>query len=342
MEVLFVTWDQIGSQTGGGVVTYNELEFLKELGNVTVFNPQISSNPFEADDYALNEYLKSNKKYKLAHFYSNTYSNLIRQLKKDGTKITYTAAAHDIEKSKEEHLKNGIDFNLPHLTDCNLFKKYIDGYLHSDIVICPSKHSSDIMLNYGCKNIKIIPHGITSPEKSKIPKFSVGYLGSVAPDKGVSYLLEAWSILNYSDTLLTIAGKNSIELIEKVRTNKGSIFLAGFIPEISDFYNQCTVYVQPSVTEGFGIEVIEAMSYRKAVICSSGAGASDCIINGINGTIVPSKNPEAIANAIDYYKQNQNKMLEHGMIAGINSKTYLWENIKKLYHGVWNELLSSV
>jgi predicted transcriptional regulator len=126
MEVLFVTWDKIGSQTGGGVVTYNELEFLKELGNVTVINPPLSSNPFIADDYALSEYLKSNKKYKLAHFYSSTYSRLIEQLKKDGTKITYTAAAHDIEKSKEEHVKNGISFNLPHLTDRNLFKKYVD------------------------------------------------------------------------------------------------------------------------------------------------------------------------------------------------------------------------
>ena len=332
---LYVTWDNIGSQTGGGTVTYNELEALKELEETVVINPPIG-DPFSADTFALNEYIRLGKKFKLAHFYSNTYSQLISRLKQDGIIITYPAAAHDIKESEREHGQ----LNLPHLTDPVLFKKYIQGYLESDVIICPSTHSANIMKGYGCSNIQIIPHGIPSPGTWKLPKFSVGYLGSIGPDKGLKYLLEAWSILNYPDVLLTIAGKDSLSLIHEVREHKGSIFLAGFIPEIRDFYNQCTVYVQPSVTEGFGIEVLEAMSYRKAVVCSSGAGASDCIQGA--GIVVPPRNPQAIANAIDYYKQNFNKMVEHGMLAGQISNNYLWDKIKKQYQKVWHDLLTSI
>lgn len=342
MEILFVTWDKIDSQTGGGVVSYNELESLKQLGNVTFINPPMTANPFEADQIALNEYLSNGKKYDLAHFYSSTFSSLIKALKSDGTKITYTAAAHDIQKSQEEHHLHNIEFNLPHLTDVVLFQKYIQGYLDADVIICPSTHSAEIMSTYGCKNIKVIPHGTYLPKNTTFPKFCVGYLGSTGPDKGVDYLLQAWSHLNYPDALLRIGGKNSYSLIDKVRNYKGSIFLTGYLMDVEDFYNQISVYVQPSITEGFGIEVIEAMAYKKAVIVSTGAGAKDCITHGVDGLIFPAKDFKALASAIDYYKNNQQEMLKHSMFAGQNVKKYLWTNIQQEYKKVWNELLATI
>ena len=341
MVNLFVTWDQIGSSTGGGIVTANELKALQTIDETYIINPPMTNDPFEADEIALQEYKNKNIKPKLAHFYANTYSQLIKLLKKDGVKITYTIAAHNIQHSQEEHENLGIPFNLPHLTDPNLFKKYIEGILLADVVITPSHYSKHILECFGCKNVQVIPHGIDIPWKpKKIKEFSVGYLGSSAPDKGLKYLIEAWSLLNYKDTLLTIAGRNSESLLPLVRQGKGNVHLAGFVEDTSTLYNSCNVYVQPSVTEGFGIEVLEAMSYGKGVICSMGAGATQCINSC--GRIVPIRHPQAIASAIDYYKNNPEILQADGELAQTISKDYSWGNIIKQYCKVWNNVLTAI
>jgi glycosyltransferase involved in cell wall biosynthesis len=53
--------------------------------------------------------------------------------------------------------------------------------------------------------------------------------------------------------------------------------LLGWVPDVSDFYARCSLYVQPSVTEGFGIEVLEAMAHGRTVLCSTGAGSADVV-----------------------------------------------------------------
>lgn len=341
--LLYVTWDQIGSQTGGGQVTFNELEALKEIGETHVINPSMTTNPFDADKAALDQYLIEGKKYKLAHFYSSSYPSLVKQLKADGTKISYTVAAHNVQVSQREHAKLGLSFDHPHLTNPELWSRYLESYLLSDIVICPSYHSHDIMLNNRCKKIIVIPHGISVyPSKIKdVNNFSVGYLGAIGPDKGLIYLLEAWSQLNYPDSLLTIAGKNSTDLLPLVRQFKGNIHLAGFIDDLDNFYNSINLYVQPSATEGFGIEVLEAMSYGKAVVVTNSTGAADCV-ESHEGMISASCCSLGLADKINYYKEHSNVLRLHGMNARVKAKNFTWDKIKYRYKKVWYELLAAV
>lgn len=337
---LFVTWDNIGSTTGGGIVTFNELEALKKLGPTDVLNPPITQDPFESDLIALSDYKKLNKKYKFAHFYSSSYPEFIKELKKDGTKISYTIAAHDIKISKEEFEKFGLNYNFPHLTDPVLFEKYLSGYKLCDLIICPSEYSKDILISYGLDNIKVIPHGCNQPkEVKKINNsvFNVCYLGAIGPDKGLIYLLEAWAKLNYSDAQLVIGGKDSIGLFPLIRQiSKGSIFLTGYIEDIKNFYNNCNLYVQPSASEGFGIEVFEAMSYARPVICSKGAGAASFISDNKK---VNARNPIELANKIDYYKNNP-EIVERESIENYEfAKKYYWENVRRMYCDTWRTLL---
>lgn len=338
---LLVTSDTVGSS--GNTVASQEFEALNSIDETDVINPQAQNDPFLTDEIALEKYKKLNKKYKLAHFYAGTYSKLIKQLKEDGTKVTYTAAAHDINLSKEEFEKLGYSYDYPHMIVSELFEKYVEGYKNADVVICPSNLSKKLMEEYGCKNVEVIPHGHHKPCKIKpIPdRFILGYLGQPGPDKGLIYLIKAWAELNYSDSQLVIAGRNSSSLLQLIRQyGKGSIFLAGYIESIDQFYNSCSVYVQPSVTEGFGMEVLEAMSYGRPVICSDGAGAVDCI-NFDNGIIVEKKNVTQLANAINYYKNNPELIKKHGEKAKKDSEHYTWDLIQEDYEVLWSSLLKN-
>jgi len=350
MRCLFCTADAIGTKTGGGVVTYNELESLKSVGETTsisreILNPSLYQQPdspyvfdFIADAHILYNKIKSD----LAHFYAGTFSKTIMRLKHMGTLVTYTAAAHDPDVSREEFIRNGYEFNLPHITNPSLWASYLEGYLLADLVICPSKASERIMRKFGCKNVVVIPHGVELPLYTQpllSTPFTVGYLGQVGPDKGLSYLLKAWKDLDWTDSKLRLAGRGTEVFKTPISTEmiKNAEAL-GFVEFTSDFYNTVSVYVQPSATEGFGIEVLEAMAHGRPVIVSSGAGAADVVTDGVDGFVVPARDAGAIADRLKFLKGSADlqKMSEE---AKKKAAQYTWDLVRPRYTEVWKGLL---
>lgn len=337
---LYVTSDKIGSATGGGAVTANELQAINGLGDVEVYNLPLTGSPFDVDTQAVEHYRKSGKKYILAHVYAGCYTELVRALKEDGTKVVYTVAAHDVSLSKLAHEDVGIPFDfLPHLTEPEHFHRYIGGYLLADVVIVPSSHSDNVVRSQGVTNTVIIPHGTHLPPVIKQDVVGVGYLGSPGADKGLIHLIRAWSLLGLTGQL-TIAGHQTESLLPLIRAiGKGSFFVQGFVQNVATFYNSIGLYIQPSTTEGFGLEVLEAMSYGRAVICSSGAGASDLVTSDC-GIVVPGRNPRAIAEAIRFYLDQPNKLTEHGQAGKAKAANYTWDIIRKRYQEVYATVLA--
>jgi glycosyltransferase involved in cell wall biosynthesis len=333
---LYITADKIGVETGGGIVTKMETEALSELGNLRVINPEPNPNPFDTE-LQINDMDWS--QFKLAHFYSGTFPTLVEKLKKAGVKVVYTCAAHDKDISQKEHERYGYTFSYPHLTDPVLWQKYLKCYLEADVLIVPSKHSADVMQKYGCRNIVIIPHGCNPMRPKPLPKsFNVGYLGQIGYDKGLPYLLEAWGKLNYKDATLHLAGRDSLNLLSACRfLKKGNIVIHGYVKSIEKYLNSLSVYVQPSVTEGFGIEVLEAINCHRPVVVSDGAGSADCV--GNCGLIVPKKNVSALAEAIDTYKNDKEFLEISHKNCKENAAKYTWRNVKDAYKRVWSELL---
>lgn len=337
---LYITSDKVGSESGGGLVTHHESEALKEIGPTKVLDQRGPTSPdvFQADHEL--SFDIENEKPILAHFYSGTFSKTIGKLKSLGCKITYTAAAHNIELSKKEHRRLGLEFNYPHLVDPQLWRNYVRGYLDADVVICPSEHSTDCMRSYGCKRIEIIPHGCEIPENvAAFPdKFVVGYLGAVGPDKGLIYLLQAWKRLNYKDALLVFAGSQSISNFMVDLINKfggGSICLSGWVNNVSDFYNSLSCLVQASVSEGFGLEILEAMAHGRIVIASEGAGASFLLPKEY---IVKRADVDDLAERIDSIKKNGVQSSQATLLRDI-AKQYTWDKIRASYVRLWRRLL---
>jgi glycosyltransferase involved in cell wall biosynthesis len=109
-------------------------------------------------------------------------------------------------------------------------------------------------------------------------RFTVGYLGACGADKGLVYLLQAWKKLGYADSTLLLAGSQYEGMMGLAKQHGGgNIHILGFVDHISEFFNQTSCYVQPSATEGFGIEVLEAFAYGRYPLVSHGAGAVDIL-----------------------------------------------------------------
>jgi glycosyltransferase involved in cell wall biosynthesis len=261
-------------------------------------------------------------------------------LKGERTKISYTAAAHDPVLSKEEHERIGYSFNLPHLSDPNLFDLYLHSYRLADIVICPSIKSGTIMSQrFGCKNVAVINHGITNPvvESAPLPmSFRVGYLGQCGADKGIPYLMQATKATGHR---LVMAGRHTDAMLDMWRRfGGGPIELKGFVQSPSHLYNICSVYCQPSVTEAWGIEVLEAMAHGRPVICSEGAGASEAIEHGVDGFVVPIRDPNAIAEYLTRLSSDRDLLTHMGENAKKKASKYGWDVMRSTYVGEWRML----
>jgi glycosyltransferase involved in cell wall biosynthesis len=341
VRYLYITADAIGTETGGGSVTAHEsaaLESFGEAGEAKAWSFPDAPRPWGADDEAANRLLANPAiRPVLAHLYSGTFNNTVTILKDRGCKVVYTAAAHDINVSREEHEKLGIPFDYPHLTDPVQWRKYVGGYLQADVVVCPSTLSKKCMESYGCKNVVIIPHGVDLPQKVKpLPKrFSPAYVGQPGADKGLIYLIQAWALLAYKDATLTIAGRGTEQLLGLVRALGGnsSIYLRGAVDDVSEVYNQCSLYVQASASEGFGMSVLEAMAHGRPVVCSDGAGAAD-----IAKHVVPARNPQLLAEAIHYYRCRPDRAEAVGVQARVVAENYTWEIVHEMYKALWRSL----
>jgi len=262
MKALYCTGDTIGIETGGGIVTRNELEALRSMSEVDLvlsqdiispFRFRQPDSPFLFDYFAL-EQIKD-KHFDLAHFYNWTFSHTVRYLKEKGTRVTYTIAAHDRKITVEEFARLGLEYPFHHIKDNDLWQIFSEGYRLADVVIAPSKKSAEFLKSEGCQKVVVIPHGVNLPKQVEpIPeRFDVGYLGAVGPDKGLIYLIQAWAMLNYPDSNLILAGGGTETLEPFIRrvANQGQFKMLGRVPNVSDVYNACSVYVQPSVVEGF-------------------------------------------------------------------------------------------
>jgi len=363
VTLLYVTADKVGIETGGGLVTRHEAQALQSLGPCEVWGrDQLGNDPTGAEPWRwdVEAFHQARHRWglgaarepgdplpRLIHCYAGTFPQLIEAAKFNGVKVTYTAAAHDVAASRREHEKRGFAYDYPHLTDPALLDRYLAGYRAADVVICPSQHSARVMRDFGCRRVKVIPHGCELPAAVKpLPRrFTVGYLGSCAsPDKGLVYLLEAWKRLAYKDAVLLLGGRDSVspyvlEMVQKT-PGAGAVVLAGWVPNVSDFYNACSLYVQPSCTEGFGLEVLEAMAHSRPVLCSDGAGAADVVIPACGG-VFPAGSATLLADAIDGARRLARDLQEGvGRNARERAAEFTWDKIRARYAALWQGLLA--
>lgn len=139
------------------------------------------------------------------------------------------------------------------------------------------------------------------PENKKI----IMYVGNLKPHKNLERLLEAYSkIKDIDDTRLLLVGKafsnyNGLEEKEKTLNIKNKVIHTGIVSqeELVDLYNLADLFIFPSLYEGFGIPILEALACETPVISSNTSSMPE-----VGGDVVTYINPldiEEITKAIE-------------------------------------------
>ena len=176
--------------------------------------------------------------------------------------------------------------------------------------------------------------------KLQITKPYVLYVGNAYPHKNLERLLKAWGIFEEKFGgvyQLVLAGKSSFfyEGLKSYALCPKSAVFVGYVPddELSQLYFNASLYVFPSLYEGFGLPPLEAQQYGVPVISSSASCLPEVL--GESALYFDPENIEQMADAIHRGLTDENIRLELKQNAAENLKRFSGERMaretKKIY-----------
>lgn len=263
----------------------------------------------------------------------------------------------DKSKKGKTKLTRGL-YRLAHklllkFTSWNL--KYV--YARSDSYIVLSKSFVDSFQNLsGLKELtklKVITNPLTIAEQPRLSNFLkkkenvLLYVGRMDyQNKRVHRIVEVWeSIFNdYPDWNLNLVGdgsdKKNLENYVKEK-NIDRVVFSGFQKhEPIEFYQKAKIILLTSELEGFGLVVIEGMSYGTIpIVYGSYSAIYDIIENGINGFITPIPYQKSnTIKALEKLMNSEELILEMGKQARQTTLRFSLNKILNQWEGLFNEL----
>ena len=222
----------------------------------------------------------------------------------------------------------------------------------SDIVVTPSQHLKNFILNLGFKNkIEIINNGVFIPEENTNiftnDQINITIVSRLVSHKNIEKIIKAISDLNDPLIYLNIIGDgpelNQLQKISLESNNKDNIIFHGKLnrDDINHIFLKSDIYIQASNYEGLPHSLLEAMSYGIPVLCTPVGECKEILGNEDRGYIldlpVSKNNIKSKISQIIGEKDIANKKGERGKDF-INEK-YNLTNSFNLYKNLFTRLL---
>jgi alpha-maltose-1-phosphate synthase len=169
-------------------------------------------------------------------------------------------------------------------------------------------------------------------------KFRISFVGLLEPWKGFHYLIEAFNALNLPESELVFWGGSGTRSVSQylhgqMARNPAIILKPVEVRRLGygEVYGKSSVFVNPSLADGFGYVVAEAMASGLPVIVTSRTGAADLIVDGENGYIVPPADIDAIRDRLAHLASHPALLREMGHAARETASSLTFEKFRGRY-----------
>lgn len=152
--------------------------------------------------------------------------------------------------------------------------------------------------------IDVVYNGLDfPPTKARSHKrLIIGSLGRLHPVKGYDLLIKAFALLDNKRLRLKIAGVGEeLGNLKKIASDlsvSDRVEFVGFYDDVYEFLDKVDIYVQSSLSEGFGICVVQAMSCNLPVVVTPAGALVEIVQDGVTGYVSKDFSPESIKNSI--------------------------------------------
>lgn len=247
--------------------------------------------------------------------------------------------AHPVYQQRllsEEYARYGLSYSSLNQL---ILRKHVQEYAEADAILVPSEFVWRTMVEQGIpeSKLRLVPLGFDPDRFKPIPElktdtvFRVLFVGSVSLQKGVQYLLEAFKRLALPHAELVFVGGAFPDSQTFLPQYEGLYRHIWFVPQerLVELYNSASVFVLPSLQDGFGMVVCEAAACGLPVIISENVGAR--IRDGQDGYIVPIRDPDALADRLLRLYRDEHLRREMGESARQYVQQFTWEaNLRRL------------
>ena len=191
-------------------------------------------------------------------------------------------------------------------TDPRLVERELAEYETTDLIFVPSEFAYRTFLEHGVPRHKLRKNSFGADLRvfHPIPKdddiFRVIYVGTLSVRKGIPYLLEALCGLKLPKFELWLIGSALPEVTPFLARYEGGFRYLGPIPrtKLYQYYSQGSVFGMASIEEGLAMVQPQAMACGLPVIATPNTGAEDLFTDGVEGFIVPVRDPGTIRERV--------------------------------------------
>jgi glycosyltransferase involved in cell wall biosynthesis len=186
------------------------------------------------------------------------------------------------------------------------------------------------------ERISVIPYGIdldrfTARKGARKPgrPLRLLFVGTIGQRKGIKYLLDALDLLPAGSVELTVCGRAVDDLaLFKNRKTPIRVHVSVGAKGLLDAYQSADLFVFPSLAEGFGHVLLEAMASGLPVISTTSTAAPDLIRHNREGLVIEPGDVYQIAGAIEQFLKRPGDLKAMGQAARARAEYFTWARFR--------------
>jgi glycosyltransferase involved in cell wall biosynthesis len=231
-----------------------------------------------------------------------------------------------------------------------LFAHNDETFAQADAVICASSFTQCSLAAAGSKApAHVVGYGVdldlfsartVAPSAKPL---TVGFVGALSQRKGARYLLGALAALPNGSAKLVLYTRAAVDRdllrgFESVDIEiKGGLSDAQLAADLK----RCDLVALPSIAEGFGLVILEAMACGVPVLCTNSTGGADFIQHRQNGLLIAPGSAALIEQELAWALTHRDELFQIGQAARVEAEKHTWAEYRRKFFAAYCSALSA-
>ncbi len=231
-----------------------------------------------------------------------------------------------------------------------LFRHNDEAFAMADAVICASSFTKHSLAAAGStKPAHVVGYGVDLElfsARAVAPAaraLTVGFVGALSQRKGARYLLAALAALPRGSARLILYTRASVDrdLIRGFESVDVEIRGGLTDAELAADLKRCDLVALPSIAEGFGLVILEAMACGVPVLCTTSTGGADFLRHRQNGLLVEPGSKDAILRELEWALIHRDGLFQIGQAARAEAEKHTWAAYRRNFFAAYSASVSA-
>jgi glycosyltransferase involved in cell wall biosynthesis len=225
-----------------------------------------------------------------------------------------------------------------------LFIHNDESFARADAVLCASSFTRHSLTAAGSKALAhVVGYGVDLDlfsARTAAPAaqpLTVGFVGALSQRKGARYLLAALAALPQGSAKLVLYTRAAVDRVLLRGFESVDIEVKGGLSDVqlAADLKRCDLVALPSIAEGFGLVILEAMACGVPVLCTTSTGGADIITHRQNGLLIEPGSATAIEQQLVWALTHRDELFQLGQAARREAEKHAWAEYRRKFFAAY-------